>query len=117
MDGMSGRGKLGDRGLVVDFYGLGERAKYRTERIGADGVDSRADVADWRIGGRGKWRTPSYWTGRIGRTPSYWTGRIGRTGADGADWGKLGRMRRTGRRGAYGADWTEGGIWVELGGT
>ena len=46
MDAMSERGELGDRGLVADFYGLGERAEYKTERTGADGVDSWADVAD-----------------------------------------------------------------------
>ena len=43
MDVMSGRGKLGDRDLVADFYGLGERAEYRTERTEADRADSRAD--------------------------------------------------------------------------
>ena len=47
MDAMSGRGKLGDRGLVVDFYRLGERAEYKTERTG---TDSRADGA---VGGVG----------------------------------------------------------------
>ena len=46
MDAMSGRGELGDWGLVADFYGLGERAEYRTKRTGADRADSRADVAD-----------------------------------------------------------------------
>ena len=39
MDAMSGRGDLGDRGLVADFYGLGKQAEYRTERTGADGAD------------------------------------------------------------------------------
>ena len=55
MDAMSGRGELGDWGLVVDFYGLGERAEYRTERTGADGADGAdsiilggiQDWADW----------------------------------------------------------------------
>ena len=46
MDAMSGRGELEDRGLVADFYGLGERAEYRSEQIAADGADSRADGAD-----------------------------------------------------------------------
>ena len=46
MDAMSGQGELGDQGLVADFYGLGERAEYRTERTGADRADSRADGAE-----------------------------------------------------------------------
>ena len=67
MDAMSGRGELGDRGLVADFYGLGKRAEYKTERTRADGVDNRADVADSIIlggiqdwtdwGGQVDWRT------------------------------------------------------------
>ena len=48
MDAMSGRGKLEDRGLVADFYGLGEWAEYKSERTEADGADSQADEADWR---------------------------------------------------------------------
>ena len=55
MDAMSGRGELEDRGLVVDFYGLGERAEYRSERTEADGADSRADGADSIVlGGLGR---------------------------------------------------------------
>ena len=46
MDAMSGRGELEDWGLVADFYGLGERAEYRSERTEVDGADSRADGAD-----------------------------------------------------------------------
>ena len=46
MDAMSGRGKLEDRSLVADFYGLGERAEYRSKRTKADGADSRVDGAD-----------------------------------------------------------------------
>ena len=46
MDAMSGRGELEDRGLVADFYGLGERADYRSERTEADRADSRADRVD-----------------------------------------------------------------------
>ena len=46
MDAMSGRGELEDRGLVADFYGLGERVEYRSERTEADGADSRANGAD-----------------------------------------------------------------------
>ena len=73
MDAMSERGELRDRGLVADFYGLGERAEYRTEWTGADGADSQANVADWR-------------TGQTGRTPSYWAEyRTGRIGADAVD--------------------------------
>ena len=53
MDAMSGRGELEDQGLVADFYGLGERAEYRSEQIEADGADSwtggLADGADYRI--------------------------------------------------------------------
>ena len=88
MDAMSGPGELRDRGLVADFYGLDERAEYRTERTGADGTDSRANVADWRTGRTG--RTTSYWAEyRTGRTQ--WTQRsteswTERTGADEADW-------------------------------
>ena len=109
MDAMSGWGELGDRGLVADFYGLGERAEYRTERTRADRAHSRADVADWRIGWTG--RTPSYWaeyrTRRTGADGADWGG-LGRLahGADGANWGRRGgpgRTRRTGQRGAYGA--------------
>ena len=51
MDAMSRRGKLGDWGLVADFYGVGGRAEYRTGRIGADGADNRADGANWWTGG------------------------------------------------------------------
>ena len=39
MDAMSGRGEMGDRGLVADFYGLGGQVEYRTRRTGADGAD------------------------------------------------------------------------------
>ena len=46
MDAMSGRGKLEDRGLVADFYGLGKRAEYKSERTKADGANSRVDGAD-----------------------------------------------------------------------
>ena len=120
MDAMSGRGKLGDRGLVADFYGLDGWAEYRTGRTGADGADSWEDNVDWQ-------------TGRTGWTLLYWMGRTGRTSGladaadygilDGADWGGLvdwltskrgglwnpgrgglGRTGRTGRRGANGAD-------------
>ena len=68
MDAMSGRGELEDRGLVADFYGLGERAEYRSERTGADGADSQADGADSIIlGGIQDWAD---WGGRggLGRT-------------------------------------------------
>ena len=111
MDAMSGRGELEDRGLVADFYGLGERAEYRSKQTEADGADSRADGADW--GGLGNWRTQrttESWTGRMGqigpdRADSWTGGRADYGIVDRADWGGL---ERTGRRGAY---------WVELGGT
>ena len=73
MDAISGRGELGDRGLVADFYGLGERG-------GLGPTGRTGGLADW-------------WTGR---TTESWTGR---TGVDRVDW----RTRRTGRRGVYGA--------------
>ena len=76
MDAMSGRGELGDRGLVADFYGLGGRAEYRTGRIEADGADSQVNGADWRTGRTGQ--TPSYWTGQIGRNTGL--GGLGQTG-------------------------------------
>ena len=50
MDAMSGRGELGDQGLVADLYGLGGRAEYRTGRTGrirANVADSRMDGADY----------------------------------------------------------------------
>ena len=52
MNAMSGQGELEDQGLVVDFYGLGERAEYKSERTEADGADSIVlggiqDWADW----------------------------------------------------------------------
>ena len=46
MDAMSRRAELEDRGLVANFYGLGERAEYRSERTKADEADNRADGAD-----------------------------------------------------------------------
>ena len=51
MDAMSGRGELEDRGLVADFYRLGEQAEYRSEWTKADRADSRADGADSRADG------------------------------------------------------------------
>ena len=62
MDAMSGRGELEDQGLVADFYGLGERAEYKSERTEADEADSIVlggiqDWADWgRRGELGDWR-------------------------------------------------------------
>ena len=79
MDAMSGRGELEDWGLVAEFYGLGERVKYKSERTGADG-------ADWQTGGcSGVWNP-----GRSG---------LGRTGglADRVDYGIL-----DGRTGGWG---------------
>ena len=123
MDAMSGRGKLEDWGLVADFYGLGERAEYRSEQTETDGADSivlggiqdSANWADW--GGKADWRTGGLadvaeygildgadWsglgpTGRTQRTTESWTGR---TGVDGADWGGQGGLERTGRTGRTG---------------
>ena len=99
MDAMSGRGELGNRGLVADFYGLGEWTEYRTERTGADGADSRVDVADWQTG----------WTERTQRSAESWTGRTGADGAEGGIWVKLGgRKGRTGKPGAgVPADWAD----------
>ena len=96
MDAMSGRGELGDQGLVADFYGLGGRAKYRTGRTGADG-------ADW-------------WTGGLADAADY--GILdGVDGADygileRADWGGRGGLRNPGRGGLV--DWRLGersGLW------
>ena len=82
MDAMSGRGKLGDRGLVADFYRLGGRAEYKTGRTGADGVDSIIlDKANWA----------EYRTGADGA--DWWTG--GRSGLRNTRWGELGRTGRT----------------------
>ena len=125
MDAMSGRGELEDRGLVADFYGLGEWAEYkskRTEADGADGADSIvlggiqdwADWADW--GGQGRR------SGRSGvQNPR--RGRLGRTGGlvdaadatdygilDGVDCGRRGGLGRTRWTGADGADGADGGL-------
>ena len=65
MDAMSGRGELGDRGLVADFYGLGGRAEYKTRRTRADGADNQtvgADGADSIILDGADWA--EYRTGR-----------------------------------------------------
>ena len=93
MDAMSGRDELEDRGLVADFYGLGERAEYRSERIEADGADSIV------LGGIQDWAD---WGGRSGRSGVRNPGRgqlgpTGRTGgladaADAADWDGRGRL-------------------------
>ena len=114
MDAMSGRGELGDRDLVADFYGLGGRAEYRTGRTGADRTD-------WWIGGRSALRNPRRnrrgglvdW--RTGWTTESWKAR---TGVDGADWGGRGGRGgggRMGRRGVYGADWEDRLGCVRLG--
>ena len=84
MDAMSGRGELGDRGLVADFYGLSERAEYRTERTGADGADSWADSII--LGGIHDWAD---WGGRADAADAADYGIL-----DGADWGGGGPMGR-----------------------
>ena len=59
MDAMSGWGELEDRGIVADFYGLGEQAEYRSEQTEVDEADSivlgglgglgrQGGLADWR---------------------------------------------------------------------
>ena len=84
MDAMSGRGQLGDWGLVADFYGLGGRAEYRTRWTGADGADSRADGADSIILDEADWA--DYKTGRTRADGAdWWIGGL----ADGADYGIL----------------------------
>ena len=98
MDAMTGRGELGDRGLVATFYGRGGLAD-AVEYGSLDG----ADAADYGILDGADW-------GRQGG--------LGRTGADGADWGtgrrsgcnglrnpRRGGLRQTGRIGVDGADW------------
>ena len=84
MDAMTGRGELGDQGLVAALYGWGGRAgtKAWTGRTGAD-WGGRGGLADWRMG-----RTTESWTGRTGADGAGWGGRGG--------WGGLGR---TGGRG------------------
>ena len=62
MDAMSGRDELEDRGLVADFYGLGERAEYRSERTEADGADSIV------LDGIQDWANWADWGGRSGRS-------------------------------------------------
>ena len=79
MDAMSGRGELGDRGLVADFYGLGERAEYRTERTGADGADGADSII---LGGIQDWAD---WGGRVDAADAADYGIL-----DGADWGGRG---------------------------
>ena len=80
MDAMSGRGELGDRDLVVDFYGPGGRAEYRTGRTRADGADSiilnGADWAEYRTG-----RTRADGADSPADGADWWTGRLadGRT--------------------------------------
>ena len=62
MDAMSGRGELEDRGLVPDFYGLGEWAEYRSEWTEVDGVDSWADGVDSIVlGGIQDWADGADW--------------------------------------------------------
>ena len=66
MDWANGRGESEDRGLVVDFYGLDERAEYRSERTEADGADSRADGADSIVlGGIQDWADWADWGGKV----------------------------------------------------
>ena len=83
MDAMSGQGELEDRDLVADFYGLDERAEYRSERTEADGADSRADGADSIVlGGIQDWADWADWrTQRTQGSMESWMGR------NGADWG------------------------------
>ena len=76
MDAMSGRGELGDWGLVADLYGLDGRAKYRTGRTGADRADyGILDKADW--GGLADGADCQ--TGAGGRAGLSGEGRTGRT--------------------------------------
>ena len=92
MDATSGRGELGDRGLVADFYRLGKRAEYKIERIGADEADSRVDRADSIIlGGIQDWVD---WGGRSGLADAAEYEIL-----DGADWGGRGGRGRGGRMG------------------
>ena len=74
MDAMSGRGELGDRGLVAAFYGRGGLADRRTLRSTEAWIGRTGGLADYGIldgadcgrrGGLG-------WTGRTGRTGAYW---------------------------------------------
>ena len=58
MDAMSGRGELGDRGLVEDLYGLGERVDGGGRAgLGGEGrtgqTGRRADGADEADGAEG----------------------------------------------------------------
>ena len=107
MDAMTGRGELGDRGLVAAFYGWGGLADGQTQqttkswtgRTRAVGANwgGWGGLADWRIGGLAD--AADYgildgadWggRGRWGRIESSLEGRKGRTGKPGAgvtaDW-------------------------------
>ena len=110
MDAMSGQGELGDRGLVADFYGLGERAEYKTKRTGVDGADSRADWGG--RGGQSGGRGGLHHTGRniglggLGRTGRT-AGHSGRSRVRNLGWGGLGRKGRTGGL----AEWRTSRLW------
>ena len=84
MDAMTGRGELGDRGLVAAFYGWGGLADGWTLRS-TEAWTGRTG-ADWGTGrrrGRSGLRNPR--RGGLGRTGR--VGANGADGADGADWG------------------------------
>ena len=103
MDAMTGRGELGDRGLVAAFYGRGGLADGRTlrsaeawtGRTGADyEIPDTADCGRWGGLGRTGWTEAdrANWGGRggRGRIGSSLEGRKGRIGKHGAgvtaDW-------------------------------
>ena len=60
MDAMSGRGELGDQGLVADLYGLGGLGEYRTGWTGADWGGLADGGGRGGLGGEGR-------TGQIGQ--------------------------------------------------
>ena len=72
MDAVTGRGELGDRGLVAAFYGRGGLGDGRTLRS-TEAWTGRTG-ADWRTGRRSGLRNPGW-------------GGLGQTGQVGADWG------------------------------
>ena len=83
MDAMTGRGELGDRGLVAAFHGWCGLADGRMLRsTEAWTGQTGADGADWGTGGCSR---------RSGlRNPR--RGGLGQTGQVGADWSGRGRL-------------------------
>ena len=91
---------------MADFYGLGERAEYRSERTEADGVDNRVDGANW--GGLADAADAADYEILDGADGADWSGRGGRGGGGRIGSSLEGRKGRTGKPGVgMPVDWAD----------